>query len=138
MPKEVLSFEAVREMALSLTGVAAATAYGSPALKINGNLLVCVPVNKSAEPNSAAFSIDTHTRATLLASKPDIYYITPHYAAYPIVLVRLSSLGRKELRELLAMAWSFVAAKKPARALKPRALERRALKPRAKAAKRRR
>jgi hypothetical protein len=95
-----------------------ATSYGSPALKIHGNLLACVPVNKSAEPNSAVFSVDTDLRATLLKSKPEIYYITEHYAAYPTVLVRLSSIGRKELRELLGMAWSLVAAKKPARPLK--------------------
>ncbi len=121
MPKEALSFEAVREMALSLADVAESRVYGAPALKIHGNLLACVPVNKSAEPNSAAFSIDMGVRATLLASKPEVYYITAHYAAYPIVLVRLSSVGRKELRELLAMAWSFVAAKKPARAPKAKA-----------------
>jgi hypothetical protein len=114
MPKEALAFDVVREMALSLTDVAEATSYGAPALKIRGNLLACVPVNKSAEPNSAVFSIDMPLRATLLRSKPEIYYITDHYAAYPTVLVRLSSIGRKELRELLGMAWSFVSAKKPA------------------------
>jgi hypothetical protein len=110
-----VTFETVREMALSLTDVAEATTYGFPALKVHGNLLACVPVNKSAEPNSAVFSVDMDLRATLLKSQPEIYYITDHYAAHPTVLVRLSSIGRKELRELLGMAWSFVAAKKPVR-----------------------
>jgi hypothetical protein len=118
MAKETLTFDAVREMARSLTDVMEATAYGSPALKIHGNLLACVPVNKSAEPNSAVFSVDMDLRAMLLKSKPDIYYITDHYAAYPSVLVRLSIIGRKELRELLGMAWSFASAKKPVRAAK--------------------
>ncbi len=109
-----ITFDTVREIALSLTDVTAATSYGSPALKVHGNLLACVPVNKSAEPNSAVFSIDMDLRATLLRSKPAIYYITDHYTSYPTVLVRLSRIDRKELRELLGMAWSFVAAKKPA------------------------
>jgi hypothetical protein len=122
MPRELLTFETIRGLALSLTDVAEATSYGSPALKIHGNLLACVPVNKSAEPNSAVFSVDMDLRATLLKSKPAIYYITEHYAAYPTVLVRLSSIGRKELRELLGMAWSFVSAKKPVR--KPKAKSR--------------
>jgi hypothetical protein len=121
MPKAALSFETVREMALSLTDVVEATSYGSPALKIHGNLLACVPVNRSAEPNSAVFSIDLGLRATLLRSKPDIYYITDHYAAYPTVLVRLSNIGRNELRELLGMAWSFVSTKKTARGPKAKA-----------------
>jgi hypothetical protein len=114
-----ITFDTVREMALLLTDVAEATTYGFPALKIHGNLLACVPVNKSAEPNSAVFSVDMDLRATLLESKPEIYYITEHYAAYPTVLVRLSSVGRKELRDLLGMAWAFVSAKKPVR--KPKA-----------------
>jgi hypothetical protein len=114
-----VTFDTVREMALSLADVAEATTYGFPALKIHGNLLACVPVNKSAEPNSAVFSVDMDLRVTLLKSKPEIYYITDHYAAYPTVLVRLSKIGRKELRELLGMAWSFVSAKKPVR--KPKA-----------------
>jgi hypothetical protein len=121
MPKAAVTFDAVREIALSLTDVTEATSYGAPALKVHGNLLACVPVNKSAEPGSAAFSIDTQLRAALLASKPEIYYITEHYAPYPTVLVRLASIDRKELRELLGMAWSFVSAKKPARRVQPRA-----------------
>jgi hypothetical protein len=118
MPKEQLTFQTIREMALSLTDVTEATSYGSPALKIHGNLLACVPVNTSAESNSAVFCVDMDLRATLLGSNPAIYYITEHYAPYPMVLVRLSSIGRKELRELLGMAWSFVSAKKPARKAK--------------------
>jgi hypothetical protein len=122
MPKKALTFEAVRQMALTLTDVAEATSYGAPALKVHGNLLACVPVNRSAEPDSAVFSIDRDLRATLLSSKPDIYYITDHYAPHPLVLVRLSCIDAKELRALLGMAWSFVAAQK--RAAGPRKISR--------------
>jgi len=116
MPITQLTFETVREIALGLTDVQEGTSYGAPALKVNGNMLACVPVNKSAEPNSAVFHIDFDLRGSLIKSNPDIYYITDHYASYPTVLVRLSSISRGELRELLGLAWSFVAAKKPARA----------------------
>jgi len=125
MAKEALTFDAVREMGLALADVIEASSYGSPALKIHGNVLVCVPVNKSAEPNSAAFSIDMDLRSTLLKSKPGIYYITDHYAPYPWVLVRLSRIDRKELRDLLAMAWSFTSAQKPARDSKAKSGKRR-------------
>jgi hypothetical protein len=78
-------------------------------------LLACVPVNKSAEPNCAAFRIDFDLRAALIKQNPEIYYVTDHYANHQIVLVRLSRMGPAELRDLLGLAWSFVSAKKPAR-----------------------
>ena len=42
-------------------------------------------------------------RAGLLASRPDVYYLTAHWAKYPGLLVRLSSIGLGE-REILAAA----------------------------------
>jgi hypothetical protein len=59
------------------------------------------------------------------STKPDIYYVTEHYAGYPTVLVRLSKIGRVELRELLGLSWSFVASKKAARAPRTKAKRRR-------------
>jgi hypothetical protein len=116
MSKTPLTFETVREIALELKDVQPGTAYGAPALKVNGNTLANVPVNKSAEANSAVFHIDFDLRRSLIESNPEVYYVTDHYAAYPTVLVRLSNISRGELRELLGLAWSFVSAKKPARA----------------------
>ncbi|HEY2527227.1 MAG TPA: MmcQ/YjbR family DNA-binding protein [Xanthobacteraceae bacterium] len=115
MAKALLAFDAVRRVALRLPGVTDSTMYGSPALKVHGNLLACVPVNKSAEPNCAAFRIDFDLRAALIKQNPEIYYITDHYANHPIVLVRLSRIDPKELRDLLGLAWNFVSAKKPTR-----------------------
>jgi hypothetical protein len=115
MAKTLLKFDSVREVGLTFPDVSESTMYGSPALKVNGNLLACVPVNKSVEPNSAAFKVDFDLRAALIKQNPKIYYVTEHYANYPMVLVRLSRMESKELRELLGLAWSFVSAKKPTR-----------------------
>jgi hypothetical protein len=46
-------------------------------------------------------------RAAVLASRPQVYYLTGHYEKYPGVLVRLSSVGRNELREILSAAWHY-------------------------------
>ena len=116
MTQAPLTFDVDREMALELSHVEPGTAYGAPAVKVNGNQLACVPVNKSAEPDSAAFRIDVDLRSSMIEAKPDVYYVTDHYVGYPIVLVRLSKINRGELRELLALSWSFVSAKKSARA----------------------
>jgi hypothetical protein len=115
MAKALLAFDAVRRIGLALPGVVESTMYGSPALKVHGNMLACVPVSKSAEPNCAAFRIDFDLRAALIQQNPGIYYVTNHYANYPIVLVRLSRIGPTELRDLLGLAWNFVSAKKPTR-----------------------
>src|SRR5271168_3714589 len=41
-------FDTVRKIALAMPGVAESTAYGSPALKVHGKLLACVPSHRSA------------------------------------------------------------------------------------------
>ena len=102
-------------MALELPEVEESTTYGSPALKIRGQLLACIPSHKSAEPDSLAVRIDFDRRAELLAVEPDVYYLKDHYVNYPVVLVRLSRIHLDALRDLLDEAWRFVSAKAPAR-----------------------
>ncbi len=46
-----------------------------------------------------------------MAAEPGIYYLTDHYVNYPTVLVRLSRIDRKSLRDLLRIAWRFVNSK---------------------------
>src|SRR5579862_8457587 len=116
MPTKTISFDTVRKIALALPGVEEGTAYRSPALKVRGKLLACVPVNRSAEPASLAVRVNFDTRAELLAADPDVYYVTDHYAGYDAVLVRLSRIHLDELRDLLGMAHKFVAGKTAPRA----------------------
>jgi len=111
MPRNKIDFDAVRKAALGLPHVEESTAYGSPALKVRGELLACIPTHKSAEPGSLAVRIDFERRAELLAAAPDVYYLTDHYVNYPAVLVRLSRIHPDALRDLLAMSWRFVTTK---------------------------
>jgi hypothetical protein len=108
MPQTPINFDTVRSIGLSLPDVEEGTAYGSPALKLRGKLLTCLPTHRSAEPNSLAVSIEFDKRSVLMASVPETYYFTDHYRNYPIVLVRLSRIGPDELRNLLELAWQFV------------------------------
>ncbi|HYL10387.1 MAG TPA: MmcQ/YjbR family DNA-binding protein [Candidatus Acidoferrales bacterium] len=108
-----ISFETVRNIGLELPGVEEGTMYGSPALKVRGKLLTCLPIHRSAEPNSLAVSIDFEQRAELIATAPDTYYLKDHYVNYPVVLVRLSRIRLDALKDLLGMAWRFATAKKP-------------------------
>jgi hypothetical protein len=103
-----IDFDTVRKIALELPEVEDATAYGSPAIKVRGKLLTCMAINKSAEPGSLGVRIDFDQRAELVATAPDVYYFTDHYANYPMVLVRLSRIHPDALRDLLGAAWRFV------------------------------
>lgn len=108
MPSTAINFDTVRKIGLALPGVEEGIAYASPALKVRGRLLACVPANRSAEPGSLAVRVGFETRAELLAAAPDVYYVTDHYLGYNAVLVRLSRVTPDVLRELLGMAHKFV------------------------------
>jgi hypothetical protein len=110
MPRSKTNFDTVRKIGLTLPGVEESTAYGSPALKVHGKLLACVPAHRSAEPGSLAVRVDFDDRAQLLADAPEVYYVTDHYLDYNAVLVRLSRVTPDVLRELLGMAHKFVTA----------------------------
>ncbi len=114
-----VTFDTVRKIALTLPGVEEGTAYGSPALKVRGKLLACLPTHKSAEPGSLAVRIDLDQREGLLAEAPETYYVTDHYVGYPAVLVRLAHIRTDELRDLLNSAWRFVTAQKKASRRRP-------------------
>lgn len=124
MPRRTVTFDTVRKIALALPGVEESTVYGSPALKVRGKLLACIPVHRSAEPGSLVVCVDFNDRAELLAGAPDVYYVTDHYLSYESVLVRLSRVTPDVLRDLLGMAHKFVTRKVGARSrsLKPRNL----------------
>lgn len=109
MPRRTITFDTVQEIGLSLPGVEKGVAYGAPALKLHGQLLACVPVNRSAEPNSLFVRVGFDERAELLTGDPAVYYLTDHYVNYTGVLVRLSLVNRGILRDLLGMAHRFVA-----------------------------
>ena len=111
MPRTKTDFDTVRRLASGLSGVEESTMYGSPALKVGGKLLACIPTHKSAEPGSVVVRIDFDRRAELLATAPDVYYLKDHYLNYPAVLVRLSRIHPDALRDLLDTAWRFVSAK---------------------------
>jgi len=105
-----ITFDTVRKIASGLPGVEESTTYGAPSLKLHGRLLTCPALNKSAELNSLAVSIDFDQREALISEAPDTYYVTDHYVNYPIVLVRLSRVNRDVLRDLLHAACKFVSA----------------------------
>lgn len=52
-----------------------------------------------------AYVADLGEKEALLAAEPDVYFTTPHFDGWPVVLVRLDRLGVEALGELVADAW---------------------------------
>ena len=112
----MITFDTVRKIASALPGVEESTSYGTPSLKITGQLLACMAINKSAEPNTLGLAIDFDQRDALIAEAPGTYYTTHHYVNHPFVLIRLSQIKPDALRDLIHAGWKFVSAKKPRKA----------------------
>ena len=106
-----ITWAAVEKIGLALPDVESGTSWGAPALKVRGQMFVCVPTNKAAEPDSIVARIDFPQRDELLAGEPDVYYLKDHYVDYACVLVRLKRVHPDALRDLIGMAWRFVNAK---------------------------
>ena len=102
-------FQRVVALSAHLPGIEVSTSYGTPALKLKKKLLarmwedgetVVIPTE----------SVDE--KEFLIATEPDVYFQTPHYFAYPYVLVRLPVVTDERLREMLEAAWRRAAPKK--------------------------
>jgi hypothetical protein len=124
-----MDFTAVRALAAALPGVQDTSGPRGVAFKAGGKLLACTAIHSSAEEGSLVVRIDPQLRAELLSSEPEVYYLTPHYAPYPTVLVRVARIGQAALRKLLGTALLFVTSQPAAR---PRAAKAKAAAPEAK------
>ena len=116
-----MTFKTIEALAKDLPRVERSTSFGAPALKVDGQMFACVPTNKAAEPNSLAVRLDFADRDAMIEDDPDTFYLKPHYAPHPCVLVRLERIHKDALRDLLHAAYNFVAAKKPRTPRKRRA-----------------
>jgi hypothetical protein len=59
-----------------------------------------------------AVKVDLNEREALLAAAPEVFYLTPHYQGWPMVLVRLDRVERGDLKERVVEAWRFEAPEK--------------------------
>ncbi len=65
-------------------------------------------------PNPAFLAVrvaNLDAKEMLLMADPRKFFTEPHYDGYPAVLLRLSEIGREELRALLTEAWSVLTQK---------------------------
>jgi hypothetical protein len=113
MPKLPATFETVRKLGLKMAQVEETTSYGSPALKVNGRMFVCMASHRLVEPNTLVVRMAFTDRDRRLTADPQLYYLQDHYVSYPSVLVRLPRCNQGILRDLLETAHAFVSSGTP-------------------------
>jgi hypothetical protein len=96
-----LTFDDLRVLAQEFEGIEESTSYGTPALKLRGQLLVRLREDGETVVLRTTF-VD---RDLLIQANPDVYHVTDHYRNYPYVLVRLPRVGRSEVRDRLEEAY---------------------------------
>jgi len=106
--KAPVTWDVVREIARALPGVEEGFSYRTPAFRVRGKLLVRL----REDGESLVIKIDFDERDLLMAANPRSFYITDHYSNYPALLVRLATVSREELRDLLEQSWRRSAPKR--------------------------
>jgi hypothetical protein len=96
-----VTYDTVRRLGLKLPSVEESTSYGTPALKVKGELFV--RLHDSLEAIVIKMPFDR--REEMMATEPETYYITDHYLEHEWMLVRLSKVQTDVLPELLQIAY---------------------------------
>ena len=100
-----LTLADVRRVALALPETAEAPSYGTPAFRVRKKLFA----RMLDDGVSIVVKCDFDHREFLAESRPDVFSVTPHYLAYPMVIVQLATVGPDLLSEILAEAWRHAA-----------------------------
>jgi hypothetical protein len=100
-----ITWNTVRELALALPDTEESTSYRTPAIKFRGKMFVRL----KEDGETIVVTITLSDRAMRLEADPDVFFVTEHYRPFPYVLVRLSVVTKRDLKELLADAWKLVA-----------------------------
>ena len=96
------------KLAQALPDVVEDRSYGTPALKTKGKLIARL---RSEAEGGLAIRCEFLDREMLMQADPATFYITDHYADYPMVLINLQNVRWEAMPGLLEAAWKMTATK---------------------------
>ncbi|MEP6909909.1 MAG: MmcQ/YjbR family DNA-binding protein [Actinomycetota bacterium] len=100
------TWDDVRKLALALPEAEERTSYRKPAYKVAGKNFAW----ESPHVHGAlALNCDPGELPLILEARPEMFFVTPHYNGYPIVLVHLDHADPKELAERIEESWLIAA-----------------------------
>lgn len=110
MPEQLVTYDTIRRLALTMPDVEESRSYGTPALKVKRQLFVRL----HQDLDKIVLRMPFDRREELMAEDPETYFITDHYRDYPWVLVSLAKVRPDALRDLLNIAYrTALTTKKP-------------------------
>ena len=95
-------------LGLDLPHVEEATSWGKPCLKAHGKLWAWW----SPHEDAPVFKIDKEMRAVLLEADPDRFFVTDHYRAHGLILMRPAQFDADWARANLLASWKRMAPKR--------------------------
>ena len=95
-----VKLHAVRKFVLSLEDVEEARSYGTPGFKVRDAF---ARLKEDGETLVVAMGFDA--RDEMIATAPEIYFVTDHYLNYKWILVRLRKIDMDAMKDLLRGAW---------------------------------
>ena len=106
-----MDWDDVCRIARTLPDAEETTTYGQPCFKVNGRPFI----NTGRVAGAVVTRAPDEERDLLIAARPDAYFVTPHYAAWEAVLLRLDAVDEHELAGRIEDSYAFMQTKKPAR-----------------------
>ena len=101
-----IAWERVVGIAAELPEVAESTSYRTPAIKVAGKLMARL---RTEAEGGLVIMCALDEKEALLASNDDAFFTTPHYDGHGSIIVDLSKVDERQLRELLTDAWRMKA-----------------------------
>ena len=101
------TWKTVQKIAATLPDMEEGTSYGTPAFKVRGGkfMMRMRDGGRVRDEERNILVIRTSEKEALLADDRSIFFTTPHYDGYPSILVRLTKITERELREMMTDAW---------------------------------
>jgi len=93
----------VHEIALALPDVQTKPCYGTQAYYVRRRLFA----RMLEDDDLVVIKADPDRREVLTSAQPEKFFVTDHYRNHPMMIVRLSSVDRSELQELLQEAREY-------------------------------
>lgn len=103
-----MTFDDIRTIVRAWPEVEEVTSYGTPALKVRKKLLARL---KEDGESLVLIGIAPDEREMLIEAHPDVFYVTPHYRDWPMMLARLPACSREIVTPFLLRRWRVVASK---------------------------
>ena len=101
------SWSDVRRIARRLEGAEEATTFGEPCFRVSKKLFAWMSTH---EPGALAVRVELEDQPLMVAARPKLFFVTPHYQGYGAVLIRLAAAAARDLTGPIEQSYRLVLA----------------------------